>query len=389
MLARITAVLCGLVLLVSVGAVGYQYGVEAAPQAARPAATSDGSLDFLEQIVDEVRQDAVRAPTEEQLIDGAVRGLLGTLDDPYARYYDEDAFSELNTMLDGGFSGIGVVLEEKPRGLIVVSVFPNTPAAEAGMEEGERIISVDGTPIGDRPIDAVVEMIKGEEGTDVTLGLVGGSKGRREVTMTRKRIELPNVESKLLPDGAGYVRMRQFTTDIGETIRTEVATLLEQGAQGIVLDLRGNPGGLLNEAVNVASVFLESGEIVSVKERGEPTRTYQAKGDAFESVPLVVLVNRGSASASEIVAGAFQDADRATLVGQQTFGKGTVQTIHRLEAGGGVKYTTAEYFTPSGDSIEDVGVTPDQRVAGDARQLAAAREALQALIAAGDPADAG
>ena len=389
MLARITAVLCGLVLVASVGAVGYQYGVEASPQAAQPTATSGESLEFLEQIIDELQQDAVRAPKDDALIDGAVQGLLGALDDPYARYYDEEAFTELNTMLDGGFSGIGVVLEEKPRGLIVVTVFPNTPASEVGMEEGERIISVDGTPVGDRPIDAVVEMIKGDEGTDVTLGLVGGSKGRREVTMTRKRIELPNVEANMLADGGGYVRMRQFTTDIGQTIRTEVAKLLDQGAEGIVLDLRGNPGGLLNEAVNVASVFLEDGEVVSVKERGEEPRTYQAKGDAFESVPLVVLVNKGSASASEIVAGAFQDAGRATLVGQQTFGKGTVQTIHRLEAGGGVKYTTAEYFTPSGDSIEGVGVSPDERVAGTDKQLDVARQELQALIMAANPADAG
>lgn len=389
MLARITAVLCGLVLLASVGAAGYQYGAQSSPDAVRSTTPADGSLEFLEQILDELQQDAVRAPDDDKLIDGAVRGLLGALDDPYARYYDEESFGELNSMLDGGFSGIGVVLEEKPRGLIVVSVFENTPAASAGMEVGERIISVDGKPVGDRPIDVIVEMIKGDEGTDVTLGLAGGSKGKREVTLTRRRIELPNLEARLLAGGGGYIRMRQFTTDISEDVRTEVAKLLEQGAQGIVLDLRDNPGGLLNEAVNVASVFMEDGEVVSVKERGEKPRTYQAKGDAFESVPLVVLVNRGSASASEIVAGALQDADRATLVGQQTFGKGTVQTIHRLDAGGGVKYTTAEYYTPSGDSIEDVGVSPDRRIAGAARQLAAARDALQAIIASGNPDDAG
>ena len=250
------------------------------------------------------------------------------------------------------------------------------------MEEGEQIISVDGTPVKDKPIDAVVEMIKGDEGTDVTLGLAGGSKGRREVTMTRERIEIPNVESKMLADGAGYVQMRQFTTGVGETIRKEVSTLVDKGAKGIVLDLRGNPGGLLNEAVNVASVFIEEGAVVAVKERGAPRKSYTAKGDALEQLPLVVLVNKGSASASEIVAGALQDADRGTLVGQQTFGKGTVQTIHRLEAGGGVKYTTAEYFTPSGDSIEDVGVTPDRKVADAEKQLSVAQAELQSLIAA-------
>ena len=382
MLARITAVLCGLVLLAAVGAAGYSYGTQNASVPAQSAAPAEGSLRFLEEIIDEVQQDAVQTPNEDKLVNGAVKGLLAELDDPYARYYDPEAYSDLNAMLDGGFSGIGVVLEEKPKGLIVVAVFEDTPAARAGMEEGERIISVDGTSVKDKPIDAVVEMIKGDEGTDVTLGLVGGSKGRREVTMTRERIEIPNVESKMLSDGAGYVQMRQFTTDVGETIREEVTALVEKGAKGIVLDMRGNPGGLLNEAVNVASVFIEEGAIVAVKERGAPRKTYNAKGDALEQVPLVVLVNKGSASASEIVAGALQDAGRGTLVGQRTFGKGTVQTIHRLEAGGGVKYTTAEYFTPSGDSIEDVGVKPDRKVVDVDKQLYVARAELQSLIAA-------
>lgn len=389
MLARITAVLCGLVLLAAVGVVGYAYGTQAAPAQAQSAAPAQGSLRFLEEILEEVEQDAVKTPDDEKLINGAVKGLLGALGDPYARYYDAEAFSDLNAMLDGGFSGIGVVLEEKPKGLIVVSVFEDTPAARAGMEEGERIVSVDGASVRNKPINAVVEMIKGEEGTDVTLGLVGGSKGRREVTMTRQRIELPNVESRMLRNGAGYVRMRQFTTGVGETIRTEVTKLVDKGAKGIVFDLRGNPGGLLTEAVDVASGFIEDGTVVAVKERGAPRKTYKAEGDALEDLPLVVLVDKGSASASEIVAGALQDADRGTLVGQQTFGKGTVQTIHRLDAGGGVKYTTAEYFTPSGDSIEAVGVTPDRKVTNADKQLAAAREELQSLIAAASSSDAG
>ncbi len=189
----------------------------------------------------------------------------------------------------------------------------------------------------------------------------------------------------MLAGGAGYVQLRQFTSGVGADLRDEVDKLVERGAKGIVLDLRGNPGGLLNEAVDVGSVFIEQGRIVSVKERGTRARVYNAQGDALEDLPLVVLVNKGSASASEIVAGAIQDADRGTLVGQRTFGKGTVQTIHRLDSGGGVKYTTAEYFTPSGDSIEDVGVKPERKVVGEKEQLAAARNALKALIAAADP----
>ena len=385
MLARLTAALCSLVLLAGVAVVSFEYGTRNAGTRPVSAESSGESLDFLEEIISELNRDAVRPPNEEALVDGAVKGLLKELDDPYARYYNEAAFDELNSMLDGGFSGIGVVIEEKPDGIVIVSVLPDTPAAEAGVEEGERIVSVDGKPIAEKPIDSVVEMIKGDEGTDVTIGFAGGSKGRRELTLTRKRIELPNVESRMLGDGAGYVQMRQFTSGVGDKVRTEVTKLVDKGAEGIVLDLRGNPGGLLNEAISVSSVFIEEGEVVTVRERGSDERVYNAKGDALEDLPLVVLVNKGSASASEIVAGAVQDAKRGTLVGQGTFGKGTVQTIHRLDAGGGVKYTTAEYFTPSGDSIEDVGVKPDRTVEGAEQQLSAARDALEALIAdAGD-----
>lgn len=389
MLERVTAVLCGLVLVAGVGTAGYHHGLTSSGPDVIVAPGAGGDLGFLEEILRTLDEDAVAAPDDEELIEGAVDGLLEALEDPYARYYDETAFDDLNTMLEGGFSGIGVVLEETPEGLVVVSVFDDTPAARAGVEQGERIVSVDGTPVEDRPIDVIVEQIKGEEGTTVTIGFEGGSEGPRELTLERERIELPNVEAELLDDGTGYLRVRQFTSGVGETVRQEVNGLIEQGAPGITLDLRGNPGGLLNEAVNIASVFIENGTIVEVKERDEPRRSYTAKGDAIEGLPLVVLVNRGSASASEIVAGAVQDTERGVLVGQPTFGKGTVQTIHRLDAGGGVKYTTAEYFTPSGDSIEGVGVTPDRRVAGADEQLAAAQAELQKAIAAGGTSEAG
>lgn len=382
MLSRLVAVLCGIVLLAGVATVSYDYGVQnrQATTAAGPESTD--RLEFLEEILHTLRTDSVEAPADEKLIEGAVDGLLGALDDPYARYYDEDAFDDLNAMLDGGFSGIGVVVEETPKGgLVIMDVLKGTPAAREGLEEGERIVSVDGTQVSKHPTDAIVDLIKGQEGTEVTLQLAGGSKGRREVTLTRARIELPNVESRRLGDGSGYVRMRQFTQGVAKKIRSEVTRLVDGGADGIVLDLRGNPGGLLGEAVDVASVFVEDGVVVEVKERGQRKRTYRAEGDALEEVPLVVLINKGSASASEIVAGAIQDADRGVLVGESTFGKGTVQTIHRLDAGGGVKYTTAKYFTPSGDSIEEKGVKPDREVAGVRKQLAAAREELRELIA--------
>ena len=387
MLVRLTAVLCGLVLIAGVATVAYEAGTERAPVAA--SASSSASLGFLEEMASTLESDALQPPDDGELVSGAVDGMLKALDDPYARYYDASAFDDLNASLDGGFSGIGVVLEESPQGVTIVSVLEKSPAERAGVEVGERIVSVDGESVVDMPINAIVERVKGEEGTDVVLGLTGGSKGRHEVTLTRERIELPNIDSELLDDRTGYIRMRQFTSGVGERIRSEVNGLVEQGAEGIVLDLRGNPGGLLNEAVNVASVFIEEGAVVEVKDRDDPRRAYRAKGDAIEGLPLVVMINKGSASASEIVAGAVQDAERGTLVGERSFGKGTVQNIHRLDAGGGVKYTSAEYFTPSGDSIEDVGVKPDRVVDGTSEeQLTAAQEVLAELIAQAD-GDAG
>ena len=388
MLTRLTAAACGLVLLAGVATASYEHGAQRRASQVITAASGGGELQFLDEILRAVDRDAVRAPDDDELIQGAVDGLLEALDDPYARYYDEAAFDDLNTMLDGGFSGIGVVLDETPKGLVVVSVLDDTPASRAGIEQGDRIVSVEGTSVEDLPTDVIVERIKGEEGTDVTLE-VAGADGTRELTLTRQRIELPNLASRVLDDGSGYVQLRQFTTGSGEKLRAEVNKLLARDVPGIVLDLRNNPGGLLNEAVNVASVFIESGPVVEVQERDAARRSYEAKGDAIEGLPLVVLVNKGSASASEIVAGAVQDSKRGSLVGQPTFGKGTVQTIHRLDAGGGVKYTTAEYFTPSGDSIEEVGVVPDREVTGVEEQLAAAQQALAALIAENSPAGTG
>ncbi len=381
-LTRLTASACAVVLLAGVGVVAYEEGSRAAavPVSSFGAASVQGG-DVVTEVLGKIDAGAVRAPDDEQLVEGAVDGLLEALDDPYAEFYDAEEFAAFNDMLDGEFSGVGLILEEKPDGLEIVNVLEDTPSSRAGIEVGERIVSVDGTDVESKPIDVVVDLVKGEEGTDVTLGLAGGPKGRREVTLTRERIDVPNLEARLEDDGTGYVRLLQFSSDAGEQVRREVDRLVADGAQGIVLDLRGNPGGLLPEAINIASVFIEDGAIVSVKERDTPRETYTARGDALESLPLVVLVDKGSASASEIVAGAIADADRGTIVGQTTFGKGTVQTIQRLQAGGGLKFTTAEYFTRSGDSIEGIGVEPDERVTGADAQLEAARRVLRAQLA--------
>lgn len=394
-LRRFAAVVGALVLVIGLMTASYQLGLQRAgatgpapslgPTTVEPSGETDAEgfpeeLAPVVELYEELTDEAVSVPDPGALVEGALEGMVEALDDPYASYYDAAAYEAFNQQLDGSFSGVGLLLEETPEGLVVVTVFEDTPAAKAGVRQGERVVSVDGRDVQDLPIDEVVDMVKGEEGTEVTLGLAGEG-GVREVTMTRQEIAIPQLTTSLLDSGAGHVQLVHFSQGAAEEVRAAVADLLGEGAQGIVLDLRGNPGGLLSEAVGVASVFIEDGPIVSVQERANEREVLRARGDAYENVPLVVLVDEGSASASEIVAGAIQDAGRAEIVGQTTFGKGTVQTIQPLANGAGVKFTTARYFTPSGDSIEEIGITPDRVVAGPDEQLAVAQERLRALVA--------
>lgn len=371
------AALVGLVLLV----LAFQLGASTTgPDRVLGGTTVPSELDPVVELYAELQEEAVEAPDSDELVEGALEGMLDSLDDPYAYFYDEMAYAELNRALEGEFTGVGLVLEDREDGPVIVSVIEGAPADEAGVAVGERIVEVDGEDVTDLSIEQLVADVTGDAGTEVTLTFDGGDRGRYTVTVTREEIEVPQIEARLLDDGAGYVRLLQFTEGTAEDLRTEVQGLLDGGAGGIVLDLRGNPGGFLDEAIEVASVFVEDGPVVSVQERVGERQTYEAVDDAI-AAPLVVLVDAGSASASEIVAGAVQDRDRGTIVGEQTFGKGTVQTIRSLPDGLGAKFTTARYYTPSGRSIEETGVTPDRVVAGEEDQLAAAQETLDGLLA--------
>jgi carboxyl-terminal processing protease len=374
------AVACVLLvqLVAALTLVSYRAGLAQAGQSSLPP-----EFATVAEVYQRIRREAVEVPADKALAEGAVQGMLGALEDPHAAYYSANDFASFNQLLDGEFSGVGVQIQESDQGPIVVSVIASTPAAEAGVVKGERIVAVDGKNVRGMPTEGVAALITGEAGTLVVLGLDGGPAGPREVRLTRAQIQLPDVESRL-EGGIGYVGLVQFSSHAGMRVREAALQLIARGARGIVLDLRGNPGGLLREAVEVASVFVEDGVVVSVRTRGEEAggREYEAEGDALESIPLVLLVDGWSASASEIVAAAIQDLGRGELVGEKTFGKGTVQTVQVLGDGGGVKFTTAEYLTPSGDSIEDVGVVPDRQVSGEDAQLAAARSTLQQLLVA-------
>lgn len=363
-----------LVLAAGVGVGAYRLGDQTG------TAELDGELAAVAELFGLLRTQALDAPGEETLVRGALEGMLDTLEDPHAVYYDPASFGDFSELLDGTFSGIGVMIEQSAEGVIIVNVLPGTPAAEAGLRAGEQIVSVDGRDVADAPIDAVVRLVRGEEGSTVRLGLEGGPAGPREVDVTRATIDLPVVQSELLDDAIGHVRVLQFSEGASGRVRAAIEDLREQGARGIVFDLRGNPGGLLREAVRVASVFIEEGAIVQVQERSGEVEVLEARGGALD-VPAVLLVDGGSASASEIVAAAFQHHERGLLVGQTTFGKGTVQAVRQLSDGSGVKYTTAQYLTAAGESIEGVGVTPDREVGEDEDLLAAAEAALRAQLA--------
>lgn len=342
---------------------GYLVGLRSGQDDATAAAEQD-DLGAIEEVYERIVDEAVDSPDPDVLVEGAIEGMLDTLDDDYAAFYDSEQYAALNEQLDGRFVGIGVVLDPSDTGLVVQSVLPQSPAEEAGLKPQDAVVAVDGEEVADLPTEEIVDRVRGPEGTSVALGIRRDGE-RLEFEVERRELTLPNVEARLLEGtDLGYVRLQSFSRDAGTEVRDAVQGLVdEEDLDGLVLDLRDNPGGILGEAVEVASLFVDEGLIVSVGDDPGTGRRYEAEGETVYDGPLVVLVNEGSASASEIVAAALKDAGRATLVGTTTFGKGVVQTITGLDEGGGVKFTTARYYTPSGTSIDGVGVVADREVA--------------------------
>jgi carboxyl-terminal processing protease len=303
--------------------------------------------------------------------------------DDYALFYDPKGYEDFRAYTKGSFSGIGVVLDQRKDRLEVLSVLPSTPAEDAGLQPGDVLVEVDGAAVAEMTVDEAVASVKGPPGSEVMI-TVERSDEERTFEITRETIELPNLTGRMTADSVGYIRLYGFSDGAGNELRSEVADMERQGAEGIVLDMRDNGGGLFSEAIEVASVFIEDGEIVSFKEPSSEEVVYDAEGDAYEDVPVVVLVNQRTASASEIVAGALQDRDRAPVVGTTTFGKGSVQEVLPLPDGSAVKLTTGAYFTPDGTDINGTGIQPDVVVdAGPARQRAKALQVLENTASAG------
>jgi carboxyl-terminal processing protease len=380
---RLTALACALVLVGGLVTVAYEAGAAGAGRILPlPSAVSgDDGATVLGEVYRQLSTSALSQPEADALLEAAVEAMLAELDDPYSVFYDATAWAELNAMLDGRFSGVGLLLEQGPEGLQVIRVLEGTPAEAAGVEAGERIVSVNGRDVRGAAIEQVVALVKGPAGTPVTIGFEGGSAGPRELAIERAELDLPTVDSELLDDGSGYLDVIGFNDNTAEQLTVHVERLAAQGAKGLVLDLRGNPGGLLEEAVAVANVFLSGERIVSVRGPQGSERLLRATEAAVTDLPMVVLVDANTASAAEIVAAAIQDLGRGVLVGTTTFGKGTVQTLRVLPDGSGMKFTTAEYFTANGRSIEGTGIDPDRVVSDPAEALAVAQQELAQLIA--------
>ena len=313
-----------------------------------------------------IKNDYVERIDDKTLLENAIRGMLSGLD-PHSAYLVPDEYRELQAGTSGEFGGLGIEVGMEDGFVKVIAPIDDTPAQRAGVEAGDLIIRLDDVPVKGMTLQDAVKLMRGKPGTDIVLTIVREGVDRPiRITITRDVIHVTSVRSRSLEPGYGYVRISQFQLRTGESLREEVGKLREEagdddGLKGVVLDLRNNPGGVLNAAVSVSDAFLDEGIIVYTDGRMNDAKlTFNAKGsDILDGIPLVVLVNAGSASASEIVAGALQDHGRAVIMGEKTFGKGSVQTILPLENGSALKLTTARYYTPSGSSIQARGIVPD------------------------------
>lgn len=337
-----------------------------------------------------LKTKALQEVETSELIRGAMRGMVGALDDPYSAYLDPDEYRDLTIKIQATFGGIGIVVgTDEEKRLKVISALKGTPAERAGMRSGDIIVGIDGKPAQGMSLDEAVRLMRGEPGTQVTVNVYREKEKKEyEFRITREVINVPSVESRILegPLPVGYIHLLQFTASSTTELKKAVKELSDEGARGIVLDLRDNPGGDFQAALDIADLFLDEGVIVKVRNSYGKEAVYRANPGAI-NMPLVVLVNGGSASSSEIVAGALQDNGVAPLVGERTFGKGLVQTVFPLAAGDALKLTTDKYYTPKGTDIDHVGITPDYTVAsgnGEDLQLERAKALLLEKLRAAD-----
>lgn len=310
-------------------------------------------------ILDKKYVDSITPEKEEKMIDGAIKGMTEAIGDPYTTYMDKNAYESFMTQATGSYAGVGILLTVKDKKLVVVEPMENGPAIKAGVKTGDIITKVDGTKVSGEDNAKAVALMKGKEGTEVTITIERENK-EKDVKIKRENIQLKTVESKVI-DNVGYVRISSFDEATGEEFKNHVDSLKSKGIKGLVLDLRNNPGGILDESIKVLDVFVDDKTVLSTVDNGGKKTEYKT-GKGSLSLPLAILVNEGSASASEIVSGAVKDLKVGKLIGKTTYGKGLVQATTSLQDGSGLKFTVSRYYTPSGISIQGKGIKPDIEV---------------------------
>jgi len=343
-----------------------------APSAYAAVADTYRQLNLFGDVFEKIRNDYVEKPDEAKLVEAAINGMLSSLD-PHSSYMDRKAYGDMQVQTKGEFGGLGIEVTQEEGVVKVVSPIDDTPAAKAGILSGDMIIAIDDESIQGFTLDQAVDKMRGAVNSPVKLKIVRkGAKDPIDFTIVRAEIKVQSVRSHVEADDIGYVRITQFTEQTADGLRAAMekfkTSIPGDKFKGYILDLRNNPGGLLDQSIEVVNAFIDKGEIVSTRGRNpEDAQRFSARpgGDLSSGKPVVVLINGGSASASEIVSGALQDHKRATLIGTRSFGKGSVQTIMPLGEDGALRLTTARYYTPSGRSIQAKGIDPDVTILED------------------------
>ncbi len=353
----------GPAILIVIFFAGFISGDLTASRHAAQANVAFGKLKAFGDVLSTVQASYVEEPNVDELVNGAIKGMLQTLD-PHSSYLTPDMLKQVEVETKGVFGGLGIEIGVKDGILTIIAPIDDTPAFRAGLQAGDKIVRIENEPTRDMNVMDAVKRLRGEPGTKVTIWIAReGLSEPRSYTITRDIIKIKSVKSKAMGEGIGYIKLTQFQQDTDGELEKALQALTKEkgGVKGLVLDLRNNPGGLLDQAVKVADRFIDSGLIVYTDGRieNQKFKYFAHKEGTYLGFPMVVLVNAGSASASEIVAGALQDHGRAILLGMQTFGKGSVQTIIPMEDGSAIRLTTARYFTPNGRSIQAKGIEPD------------------------------
>ena len=359
------------------------------PGVARDALVGDSQGRLYDEALDTIADNYYRKVDRDKLLDEGLTAGVKSLDDRFSAYFDPKAYKEFEEATQGAFEGVGMNVAEVKRGLRVLTVFDDSPAKQGGIRPGDVITGVDTRSLAGKTSQQATTLIKGRAGTPVTLTVVTGKQPPRDVKLERARVDVPVVDAEMKQSGGtevAHVQLSGFTSGAHGEVRDAIDRLLKKGAEGVVLDLRNNGGGLLNEAVLTSSIFIPEGTIVSTKGRARARRVFEATGNPIDAkIPVVVLVNKESASASEIVTGALQDRERAEIVGTRTFGKGVFQEVRRLSNGGALDITVGEYFTPKGRNLggggvkQGAGILPDVKAEDDAK-TANRDEALEVAV---------